>query len=323
MNPIRSILTIILFCSLADCKVREEVVSNWCDRPLRPELAQLKEIPTKESWFKVYEVGSGVYAIAEPYNFQEVISYLIVGTEKSILFDTGMGMGKISEVVREITTLPVMVINSHTHYDHIGGNHEFNMILAVDTAYTRVHATSGWSHNQLMQEVRAGAFCDDMLPGFDTTAYVIRPYQERIQGSLYDGDTINLGSRTIEIMRVPGHTPDCIALLDYENGYLWTGDMFYEATIWLFFDGTDLAAYEKSINRFAELAPSLTKVFPAHNKPTADPAHLVELKDAFSKIMKGQARSRENPSSNHPDDKRALTFEFEHFSFLIRRDFLK
>ena len=320
--PVSRYLLICSVCFVLSCKSPEKPITNWCDKPLRPELYQLKEIPTKQSWFKVYEVGSGVYAIAEPYNFQEIISYLIVGTEKSILFDTGMGMGKISEVVREISSLPVMVINSHTHYDHIGSNHEFDMILAVDTPYTQDHAANGWTHDQLMQEVRPDAFCAGMLQGFDTAAYVVHGYQQSIQGSLYDGDTINLGNRTIEVMRVPGHTPDCVALLDYENGYLWTGDMFYEATIWLFFDGTDLAAYEKSISRFAELAPALTKVFPAHNKPIAEPAHLIELKEAFSKVMKGQATSRQSSTSNHPEDKRALTFEFEHFSFLIRRDFL-
>ncbi len=310
----------LLALLLSNCSQPSQKSTAWCDQPLRSAFSEFKEIPTGQSWFKVYEVGAGVYAIAEPFNFQEVISYLIVGTEKNILFDTGMGMGKISDVVRKLSPLPVIVINSHTHYDHIGGNNEFDTILSVDTSYTHRYAGTGWSHDEVRQEVQPTAFCMDKLPTLDTASYAIKPYQDRIKGYLAEGTTISLGNRTLEVLRVPGHTPDCVALLDRASGYLWTGDMYYEATIWLFFEGTDLDAYERSIARFAEHAPSLTRVFPAHNKPTAVPAHLVELQNAFAKIRSGDVKGTESKSSNHPGIQRAVTFQFEHFSFLIRRD---
>ena len=310
----------LLALLLSNCSQPSQKSTAWCDQPLRSAFSEFKEIPTGQSWFKVYEVGTGVYAIAEPFNFQEVISYLIVGSEKNILFDTGMGMGKISDVVQKLSTLPVIVVNSHTHYDHIGGNNEFDTILAVDTSYTHRYAATGWTHDQVRQEVQPMAFCMDKLPGLDTASYAVKAYQDKIKGYLADGTTISLGNRTLEVLRVPGHTPDCIALLDRANGYLWTGDMYYEATIWLFFEGTDLNAYERSIARFASHASSLTRVFPAHNTPTADPAHLLELRDAFAKIRSGEVQGTENKSSKHPGDLGAITFQFEHFSFLIRRD---
>lgn len=314
---------IVAVAFLTHCQPKSSESTTWCNQPLRAQLNQYIEIPTHQPWFRVYEVGKGVYAIVEPYNFQEVISYLILGNERNILFDTGMGMGSIKEVVAELSTLPLTVINSHTHYDHIGGNHEFDTILAVDTAYTRNNSTNGWPHETVRQEVRANAFCKERLPGLDTAAYAIEPYANRIKGFLQDGDTIQLGQRMIEVLRVPGHTPDCIALLDRANGYLWTGDMYYESTIWLFFDGTDLDAYEKSIARFADLAPSLTSVFPAHNTPVADPTHLNQLVTAFGKIRNGEAKPLANTGSVHPDDPEAVTFQFEHFSLKIRSDALR
>ncbi len=317
MKSIRVLLLLVLF---THCSPRPSDTTSWCNQPLRPQLNQYIEIPTRQPWFRVYEVGKGVYAIVEPYNFQEVISYLILGNEHNILFDTGMGMGSIKDVVAELSTLPLTVINSHTHYDHIGGNHEFDNILSVDTAYTRNNSTKGWPHQSVRQEVRVDAFCQDKLPGLDTAVYAIKPYADRIKGFLQDGDTIQLGQRTIEVLRVPGHTPDCIALLDRANGYLWTGDMYYEATIWLFFDGTDLDAYEKSIRKFEDLAPSLTAVFPAHNTPVADPTHLHELVTAFRKIIRREVNPVAGAQSGHPDDSSALTFQFEHFSFKIRSD---
>jgi glyoxylase-like metal-dependent hydrolase (beta-lactamase superfamily II) len=311
----------IFLISVGGCNHdRTSISASWCDQPLRPEFSNFKEITSQNNWFKIYQVGEGVYAIAEPFNYQEVISYLITGADRNILFDTGMGMGRISEVVKKLSSLPVIVINSHTHYDHIGGNNEFDTVYAVDTTYTEHFSTKGWTHDQVKQEVTQEAFCVAKLPELDTASYSIRPYQDKIKKFIKDGDKIDLGNRIIEVLKVPGHTPDCVALLDRSSGYLWTGDMFYEATIWLFFEGTDLNAYEHSIGRFASLAPTLKTVFPAHNKPTAIPSHLKDLQVALDSIRTGKKKGIENENSNHPEDQRALTFKFEHFSFLIRKD---
>ncbi len=316
------LLIIILLFTIAGCTSKEKSAERWCDVPLRPELGVYKEIATRQPWFKVLEVGEGVFAIVEPYNYQEVISYLIMGTKRNILFDSGMGMARISDVVKELSPLPVTVINSHTHYDHIGGNQEFDSIYAVDTAYTNQHASTGWSHDQVRQEVKPEAFCKDKLPSLDTAAYQILPYKDRIGRFIKDGDTLQLGNRIMEVLQVPGHTPDCVALLDRHSGYLWTGDMFYEAHIWLFMDGTDLDAYQRSIDRFAGLAPSLNRVFPAHNKPAAEPSHLTELRQAFDSVRSGKKSGKPVMESGHPEDKKALEFDFRDFSFLIRKDLL-
>jgi mRNA-degrading endonuclease YafQ of YafQ-DinJ toxin-antitoxin module len=123
----------ILFISLISCGHDDkELEADWCDQPLRSQFLDMKQLVVSGDWFKVYEVGEGVYAIAEPYNYQEVISYLIIGSQKALLFDSGMGMSSISETVKELTNLPVTVLNSHTHYDHIGGNSEFETILAMN-----------------------------------------------------------------------------------------------------------------------------------------------------------------------------------------------
>lgn len=314
---------IILSTGLICCTQSSDQSGDWCTQPLRPEFSRFAEVQTTHPWFRVYQVGDGVFAIAEPYNFQEVISYLIVGSERNILFDTGMGMDRISAVVKELSPLPVIVINSHTHYDHIGGNHEFDTVYAVDTAYTKKYSGEGWPHERVKQEVTKAGFCFDKLPGLDTASYFVEPYQDKIMKYIAEGDTINLGNRTIEVMQVPGHTPDCVALLDRSAGYLWTGDMYYESTIWLFFDGTDLDAYERSIARFASLSPELKSVFPAHNKPTAIPSHLVDLHEAFASIRNGEKKPALNKRSAHPEDDKALMFEFEYFKFLIRKDQLK
>ena len=283
---------------------------SWCDHTPRDAYAALERVPTGDPWFEVYRVDDGVLAIYEPYQAQEVISYLILGGERALLFDTGMGIANISATVRRLTKLPVTVFNSHTHYDHVGGNADFGEILAMDTQFTRESAR-GMPRNAVAGEVTPDALCLTQVPrGFDPATYAIRPFHPTrfIDG----GFVIDLGGRRLEVVSTPGHTPDAVVLLDRANGLAWTGDTFYEGPIWLFAPGTDLDAYEASVATLAGLAPSLRKLFPAHNTPTADPARLVQLRDAFAEVRKGS-----RPGTPRSADR--VEYLFEGFSFLMRR----
>jgi glyoxylase-like metal-dependent hydrolase (beta-lactamase superfamily II) len=292
---------------LAGC----EAETRWCDLLPREQYLGLERVAVADDWFEVYRVGDGVLALYEPSQFQEVISYLILGTEQALLFDTGMGISPISAVVRELTSLPVTVINSHTHYDHIGGNAEFERLLAVNTEFTRGHA-AGVGHEVVQGEVSADAFCRPPPPGFDSAGYAIRPFA--ITDTVGDGSRIELGGRTIQVLRVPGHTPDALAVLDSAAGYLWTGDTFYEAPIWLWFPETDWPEYERSVERLAALAPGLRRVFGAHNTPIAEPAQLTRLRDAVADIKAGRARWEERPDG-------LVEYPFRGFSVLTRKSY--
>ena len=77
------------------------------------------------NWFWVRHLPGNVYSLFEPYQDQGVISYLILGEESALLWDTGMGIFDIRKCVEQLTDLPVTVLNSHDHFDHTGGNHLF------------------------------------------------------------------------------------------------------------------------------------------------------------------------------------------------------
>ena len=286
------------------------MAQSWCAQAPRPSYEQLPRVSVSDPWFQVYQVDPGVFAIYEPYNFQEVISYLIVGRNRALLFDTGMGMSRISTVVRELTRLPVSVVNSHTHYDHVGGNAEFGEILSLDTEFTRESA-KGMAHAAVATEATPRALCRERLPlPFDTAAYSIRPF--KTSRFIKNGDVIDLGGRTLEVVEVPGHTPDAIALLDRANGLVWTGDTFYEGPIWLFAASTDLDAYGRSIARLADLALRLRQVFPAHNTAVASPARLPQARDAFARVRAGAVAYTDKGDGT-------VEYPAEGFSFLMRK----
>jgi glyoxylase-like metal-dependent hydrolase (beta-lactamase superfamily II) len=295
--------TIVLSPARAD-------LENFCEKLPRPAYAAFEKHPNSNEWFEVYEVGPNIWAIYEPFQWQEVISYLIVGSDKALLFDTGNGMGDIKAVVDQLTQKPVMVLNSHSHIDHIGGNYQFDNILSVATDFT-LGNSRGEKSEMVATEASPQALCKALPAGVTRENHQIRPFT--IQKRVEEGDVIDLGNRQLKVLHITGHTDDAIALHDEDSGFLWTGDSFYEGPIWLYAPETDLAAYRNSIARLAKLAPNLTALFPAHNTPRADPALLLEAQRAFELVLKGEAKST-------PTWEGVVTFEFEGFGFLMREN---
>jgi glyoxylase-like metal-dependent hydrolase (beta-lactamase superfamily II) len=284
-------------------------VSNpdWCRALPRPEYKSLERVPISDPWFEVYKPASNVFAIYEPHQSEEVISYLIVGKKRALLFDTGMGISDIKKVTAELTTLPIIVLNSHTHNDHVGGNWQFDAIYAMDTDFTRQNARG--SREAAQAEIAPDQICGVLPKGFDAKTYATRPW--KITAYTHDGDRFDLGGRTIEIIATPGHTPDSISLIDRANGLLFTGDTYYPAPIWLFRPETDLDAYATSIRRLAALAPQIKLVLGAHNVPVAQPSVLPRLVIAFDAVRAGKVQPT-------PDSPGKVLYKVDGFSFLMR-----
>ena len=280
---------------------------DWCKSQPRPAYRKLERVKTEDPWFEVYKIVPGVFAIYEPHQFEEVISYLVLGTQRALLFDTGMGISNIKAVVEALTELPVGVVNSHTHNDHVGDNWRFTDVYGMPTDFTRTNAKGSTADAQA--ELAPGQVCGALPAGFDAKAYRTRAFH--ISHWLQDGDKINLGDRTLQIISTPGHTPDSIALLDQRNGLLFTGDTFYLGPIYLYRPETDLDAYVSSVKRLAELTPHLQLLLPAHNVPVAQPEYLPRVLDAIQQVRRGQSK----PVSR--DGQRE--YMFEDFSFLLSR----
>lgn len=282
---VKNTVTFLMIILVSEaCKPQAESESRWCDQLPREANTQFQKSEYSNYWFEVYQVQDSIYAIYEPYQWQEVISYLIIGNEFALLFDTGNGIGDIKEVVNKITSLPIRVLNSHSHYDHVGGNADFDYIYGMDTEFTRLRK-QGLPHERVAEEVSPEALCKPLPEGVVAEEHIIRPYE--IDQNVTEGFAIDLGNRLVEVISIPGHTPDAIGLWDKENGLLWTGDTFYQGAIWLFAEETNLNDYKNSIKRLAQMAPSLKYLLPAHNIPLVNPALLVELDTALLQIENG------------------------------------
>jgi len=262
------------------------VTEDWCRQLPRPPYKQLERVASPDPWFEVYRVAPGVFAIYEPHQFEEVISFLILGERRAVLFDTGLGIGDIRRVVLSLTSMPVVVLNSHTHNDHVGDNWQFTEIYGMDTEFTRINARGSSADAQA--ELAPGSLCGQWPAEFDAKTYATRPF--RITRWMHDGEAVDLGGRVLEVISTPGHTPDAICLLDRKNGLLFTGDNFYAGPIWLYRPETDLDAYIRSVARIAALATGLHLLLPSHNVPVDDPSQLPKLVAAIKKVRAGKVQ---------------------------------
>jgi glyoxylase-like metal-dependent hydrolase (beta-lactamase superfamily II) len=279
-RPVILVAFLALFSSFPHAQIRPD----WCRELPRPEYKGLQRVLASDAWFEIYKVASGVFAIYEPHQAEETISYLILGKTQAVLFDTGMGIGDLRQVITQLTTLPLIVLNSHTHNDHVGGNWQFETVYGMDTDFTRINAKG--SRIDAQAEIGPGLICGPLPRGFDGKSYETRPW--KISRFLRGGERIELGSRTLEVIATPGHTPDAISLLDRTNGLLFTGDTYYPAPIWLYRPETDIDAYVASVKRLAVLEPQLTVVLGAHNLPVVRPSVLPKLVTAIEAVRAGQ-----------------------------------
>src|ERR1051326_475372 len=303
MNIIVGLL--LAFLAFSGDQTSAPAVPNWCRKLPRPEYRKLEWVSVPDPWFEVYRIRPGVFAIYEPHQSEEVISYLIVGKNRALLFDTGMGISNIRRIVESLTRLPVSVVNSHTHNDHVGDNWRFTDIYGMDTPFTRESAKG--SRGDAQAELAPCEICGELPAGFDAKSYATRPFN--ITHWLRRGEKIDLGGRVLEVISTPGHTPDSISLWDAEESLLFVGDMYYAGPIYLYRPETDLDAYEASIARMISLHPRL--LLPAHNVPVADPAVLPRVLSAMKEVRAGKIKPVRN--GEHWE------YKFQGFSFLMKK----
>ncbi len=263
-------------------------------------------------WFHVAPIEPGLHIVAEP---GHVFSWLIAGSERSVLLDTGLGLADIRAAVEPVATTPVDVINSHVHFDHVGGNELFEHVAmhALGPEWiergTRDEYLSGYS--QLARdmhgnwaELRDLDRTDWFLVGPDETMrewpterldqlgwQVDPPAPTRL---LADGDAVELGDRSLRVVHTPGHAPDHICLVDEAAGILFAQDQAYYGPQLICEEGSDLDDYARSMRRLAdELAGAIRIVYTAHClRYSVPPRFLTELADAVEGVVAGEVPLR-------------------------------
>ncbi len=249
---------------------------------------------TRMSWHTVTQVEKNIYRISEPlgaieprFGVATVNMYLVVGQDRAVLIDSGIGIGDIRAEIAKLTSRPCTVLNTHYHWDHIGANSLFAECAIHEAEVELVAQEPDLSS---MREVMQSSAAYDVLPAhFDPTTYRIVP--RPATRVLHDQDRIDLGGRVLRVLHTPGHSPGHVGYVDEDNGLLFTGDGAYQGPLYACFDGSNPLDFAQSVKRLSQL-PGVRLICPGHNDLITDKGWLNELAECVEAAVNGQAEGQ-------------------------------
>lgn len=228
-------------------------------------------------WFTTDQIDERTYIISEYRHWEETHCYLLNGSERCLLIDTGLGISNIYDEAVKLTDLPITAVATHIHWDHIGGHKYFPDFYA--------HlAELDWLNGNFPLPIKAVRkmivdHCD--LPDeFDVNDYEV--FQGMPTQVLDDHQMIDLGERKIVVLHTPGHSPGHLCFWEKEKGYLFTGDLVYQGILFANYPSTDPEAYLTSLQKVSTLP--VKNVFPAHHSLEIKPEIIFRMREAFSQL---------------------------------------
>lgn len=181
-------------------------------------------------WYAVSPLADGVTHIHESHIdvFYRCNIWHIRGRDRSLLFDSGLGVVSLVGQCPWLGDTPLLAVASHTHFDHIGNHHEF----ADRACHPReADILASPDSERTLASVYARVAMFERLPpgGFDEKRYAVLPAPAT--RLIDEGDVIDLGDRHFQVLHVPGHSPGSIALFERASGILLSGDAIYDGPL--------------------------------------------------------------------------------------------
>ncbi len=176
----------------------------------------------------------------------------------------------------------MIVVNTHAHPDHVGGNHAFDAVaIHGDEAEWLAHGASLGDRAFDRIECADGRLPAELPPA--------PPWQSTHQ--LSHGETLDLGGGVrLEVWHSPGHTPGSICLLDESARFLFTGDSVYAGPLALHFDESDLATYVETIKNLETVGWDTNLVLPGHGETPLGGGILLEVGSGVQRLLDGEGR---------------------------------
>lgn len=229
-------------------------------------------------WFTVEIIDNDTFAISEYRHWEETHCYLLCGTEKAILIDTGLGVANIKNIVERLTEMPVMAVTTHVHWDHIGGHKYFENIAVHE-------AEKDWLSVRFpipLQAVKRNLMCK---PCEFPEDFVIEDYQifnGTPQRILHDEDSLDMGDRKLAVIHTPGHSPGHCVFYEPDRKYLFSGDLIYKGCLDAFYPSTDPKLFLQSVRKIQQF--SVSRILPVHGQLNIPVDIIGRIENGFSRL---------------------------------------
>jgi len=232
-------------------------------------------------WFSTKKLNNNVWRITDG-DIDNV--YLIIGRDSAMLIDTGLGFANLKTFVSTLTTLPLIVVNTHSHPDHTGSSFQFEKVYCHGDDVQMIRFFSS-------KDIRKGSFKN--MGGMRVPDSLRIPVKDSLYtvnlAAVKDKHIFDLGDRQIEVIHVPGHTPGSICLLDRKDKYLYTGDND-NILVWLHpQDALPLDVYLKSLEKLQSRTNEFNTLLPGHGDPI-DNKFIAEQIGCVKSIISGKCK---------------------------------
>lgn len=232
-------------------------------------------------WFKITKQKDYLYVIQESLDKIEprfltnfINLYLILGTHSVLLIDTGCGLFPLKPVIQDlISNKKLIVINTHSDFDHIGGNSEFDTVYIHEEELNEISVPTDISFLKDSPQ--------EITKRYEKINYTIQPCRN-IQPLKRDS-IIDLGEISVKIIHTPGHSSGSISLLTNKNE-LFTGDTAHYGTMYLSKDEIPLLL--SSISKLLEVSQvsDNIEIYPSHEIYGTSKKLLFDLAEGIQKI---------------------------------------
>jgi glyoxylase-like metal-dependent hydrolase (beta-lactamase superfamily II) len=255
-----------------------------------------KSLPVLDPWWRVEPLADGVSRLFEPavHPLLQGNVFFVRGERRDLVIDAGTGIASLRDALQQSGLLeperPLLAVATHAHYDHVGCLHEFEQRLIhpdeaeelTDPTEEPTLFTSRSDPDFIAVVRRAGMELPELLidalprPDFDPDAYDFP--KVAATGTLVEGDRVELGDRTLDVLHLPGHSAGSIGLFERQTGVLFAGDLIYDDVLIAEGPGTDLAAYVASMRRVRGLEVSVVH---GGHEPSFGRERMLEIIDEF------------------------------------------
>lgn len=219
-------------------------------------MASIKFFEAEEIAPKSWKIRDVFVDESDPY-----YCYLVQGKDYALLIDTMMGFGNLHEFCKTLTDKPIKLVNTHAHWDHIGGNFNFEEFYIHHREITLFQESLAYTKQQVVDA--ALRMARDEYKELFMPEYIEAPKPMKLF-PVYDGDIFDLGDKQLEVVEVGGHSAGSIALIDKQTRIAYAGDVCNSNTLLELPTSLPVEAYLKSLLHLKEHQNEFDMMYGGH-----------------------------------------------------------
>ncbi len=201
---------------------------------------------------QIIQIDSNTWRIEDGF----VRFFLLEGQERAVLIDSGANCPNASDIAKEHTSKPLILLNSHGDRDHTSGTAGFDNIHIHPLDYAECGVEAEYPNASLVP--------------------------------LNDGDIIDLGNRQLKIIHIPGHTKGSVAILDMAKRVLYAGDSVQKGHIYMFGQKRCPEQFEKSLDKLISLKSEYDYIYASHDSFMLSNDYVENVKMAWKQVQSGE-----------------------------------